>query len=121
MNNTIELTTLLHMFQANKDKWLKNSTLKGLIDFDIRLQWGMSYYEGITPIRIRQLIKELRQMGHIIIGGNLGYKLTTNLDEIQHYLKSRWGEITREMKSLKAIAQSCNMIDQLKIWENEYE
>lgn len=62
---------------------------------------------------------DLINNGKIIIASNKGYKLTQNKEEIGKYLKSRWGELTREMKTLKNMGYACNFTDeQIKLWEN---
>ena len=96
-----------------KDKWFKNSEIASYINN----RWSMN----IGELEVRHSIQELRMEGILIIASPNGYKYTKNLDEIGKYLKARWCEVCREMKSFRVLAQSCNMIDQLKIWENENE
>lgn len=117
--NHKELECLSYVFQTNKDIWIKNKDLINKLKDEITIIWGDDFVSEISQAHLRQLIKELRKLGYIIIASNLGYKLTTNLDEITHYLKSRWGELTREMKVLKTIAQKSDLIGQLTLWESE--
>ena len=120
MKNTIALTTLKSIFEQNKDIWLKNVMLKDKLTQELAKELSIEWNKiDISQAHIRQLIKELRQNGCLIIASNMGYKLTTNQSEIQHYLKSRWGELTREMKILKTISIKCDCIDMIPLWESE--
>lgn len=112
--NQIIKNYVIELLHRYKDTWIKGK--------DIVNDWNATFNnDQISQAELRVIIAELRLEGHRIIAGNLGYMLTDDLKLISKYLKSRWCEVCREMKSFRAMAYSCNMIDQLKLWEKEQE
>lgn len=102
---------VLTYLKLSKDKWISGKELQNYL----KQPW--EYKPTISPAEIRKIICELRLEGNLIIAGPYGYCLTDNNDLISKYIKSRWGELTREMKPLKAMAEALNMLDQLTLWD----
>lgn len=116
---------ILKILQLNKNKWIKGidlieHVLDSIWNYGLKYTYSQQAQYLKTP-KLRKYIAELRLDGNIIIANQNGYMLTDNLDLIKKYLKSRWCELTKEMKPLKAMANAANMIDQLTIWEKEGE
>lgn len=83
----------------NKEKWVS---------------FADTFYGGAN---IRKAIRELRENGNVIIAGPKGYMLTDNVELASKYIKSRWNELTKEMKPLKAMSLTLGTQDLLKIGE----
>lgn len=75
-------------FINNKNVWFTNN------DINNRLP------KRITPAMIRHYISVLRDSGHLIIANHKGYKLSTNKEEINEYLKVRLMELDKEYKQI---------------------
>ncbi len=78
---------ILSILNENKEHWVKGSTMVKM--FNLR-----GLYE------LRAYIKELREDGNIIIGGNNGYMLTYDIDKAQEYVNRRMVEIYNEQATL---------------------
>lgn len=79
-------------------------------------------YVYIGEAELRNYINELRNEGNLIIASNKGYKLSKDREEVAKYLKSRWCEVCKEMKTFKTMAYASNFTDeQMKLWENDNE
>lgn len=98
---------ILEILTRHSELWLKNKIIKSLLLQDTQGE--------ITDAELRKIIAQLRLEGNIIIAGSKGYMLTNNIERITKYIKSRWGELTREMKPLKEMAKATWTQDLLKL------
>lgn len=68
----------------------------------IRAEIMDKYKSEIKALELRQLIRLLRIGGMSIIASpRRGYKYTRDIDEINHYVNARLGEIEAEERALK--------------------